>query len=100
MSKGDSEEGDNEVDVSARDVSGVYIWRRDLNKMGKSSRMMMEISWRRRRCWFNFNAINLESALASWKNKADPYKNGVKSSAVGLQGHVGDCDALKCFCDF
>ncbi|CAH7684475.1 hypothetical protein PPACK8108_LOCUS18641 [Phakopsora pachyrhizi] len=39
----------------------------DLNKMGKSSRMMMEIT--------------------SWKNKADTYKNEVKSSAVGLQGH-------------
>ncbi|KAI8459050.1 hypothetical protein BY996DRAFT_6443257 [Phakopsora pachyrhizi] len=41
-----------------------------------------------------------EIALASWKNKADTYKNEVKSSAVGLQGHGGDCDALECCCNF
>ncbi|KAI8459640.1 hypothetical protein BY996DRAFT_6567515 [Phakopsora pachyrhizi] len=74
---------------------------KDLKKKGKGSRMMIESSQRRRRgCWLNFNTSNLESALASWKHKSDSYKNGVKSSAVVLQGQGGDCDALECFCDF
>ncbi|KAI8453822.1 hypothetical protein BY996DRAFT_6533470 [Phakopsora pachyrhizi] len=59
----------------------------DLKNKGKSSRMMTEISHRRIK-------------ESSSKHKADSYKNGVKSSAVGLQGQGGDCDAFECCCDF
>ncbi|KAI8447706.1 hypothetical protein BY996DRAFT_6458881 [Phakopsora pachyrhizi] len=47
---------------------------RDLKNKGKGSRMMTEISPRRIKEF--------------------------KSSAVGLQGQGGDCDAFKCCCDF
>ncbi|KAI8448384.1 hypothetical protein BY996DRAFT_6583935 [Phakopsora pachyrhizi] len=60
---------------------------RDLKNKGKSSRMMTEISHRRIK-------------ESSSKHKADSYKNGVKSSAVGLQGQGGDRDAFECCCDF